>query len=75
MTIDIERIFRDAEDLSVQERARLVRRLIASLDQTDETGAEQAWLDEAERRAADFRAGRSTAKPGAEVFDALLNQS
>lgn len=64
----------EAKQLSASERALLVRELISSLDEGADVDAEQAWLDEAERRLAAHRRGELTSAPAAEVFAALLQQ-
>lgn len=69
---DINQIEADARALSPQDRARLVRRLIASLDTGEDAAAEQLWLDEAERRLAAYRRAEIAAIPGDEVFGELL---
>lgn len=48
------------------ERARLVQHLIASLDEDDE--AEQAWVEEAQRRDEDLRTGKIVPISAAQVF-------
>jgi putative addiction module component (TIGR02574 family) len=72
MSRDINQIEADARALSPQDRARLVRHLIATLDSGDDIAAEQLWLDEAERRLAAYRRGDVDAVPGDEVFGGLL---
>jgi len=62
---DIEK---EALLLSPRERARLARRLVESLDVAEDLNAEQSWLDEAERRLADYRAGVTEARPAFDVF-------
>ena len=64
-----------ARRLSIKERARLVRRLIVTLEKENDGDVEQQWLDEAERRLAAYRRGETTAYPGEEIFEAILNRS
>lgn len=64
-----------ARRLPIKERARLVRRLIATLEKGNDGDVEQQWLDEAERRLAAYRRGETTAHPGEEIFEAILNRS
>lgn len=52
--------------LSAPERARLVERLIASLDADPEV--ERAWDIEAERRNAELESGTAVALPGPETL-------
>lgn len=72
MRRDISQIEADAQDLSPQDRARLVRHLIATLDSGEDVAAEQLWLDEADRRLAAYRRGDVDSVPGDEVFGGLL---
>ena len=72
MDKDIATLEAEARQLSPRDRARLVRRLIASLDAGQDQDAEQLWLDEAERRLPAWRRGETTAIPGDEVFGELL---
>jgi putative addiction module component (TIGR02574 family) len=52
--------------LPPEERARLVQRLIASLDR--EPGIAQAWDQEIKRRIAELDAGRLDSRPAEEVL-------
>ena len=61
--------------LSAKDKARLVRRLIATLETENEGDVEQVWLDEAEKRLAAYRRGETTTHPGEEVFEAILNRA
>ncbi|MBL8198424.1 MAG: addiction module protein [Chromatiales bacterium] len=72
MSKDIRQIEADARALPSCDRARLVRRLIASLDIGEEGDNEQRWLDEAENRLAAYRRGEISSIPGDEVFGELL---
>lgn len=72
MDKDISRLEAEARQLAPRDRARLVRRLIATLDSGEDQDAEQLWLDEAERRLAAYRRGETTAIPGDEVFGELI---
>lgn len=75
MDRDIFQLEAEARKLPAEDRARLVRRLIATLDAGDDHDAEQLWLDEAERRLAAYRRGESTPVPGSEVFSNLLKHT
>jgi len=74
MSADLSKLEREAERLSTKDRARLIRRLISSLERKDNGDIEQAWLDEAEKRLMAYRVGQTTARPGEEVFDEILSQ-
>ena len=65
----------DALTLSTKERARLIRRLITSLESENEGDVEQLWLDEADKRLAAYRNGETSTRPGEEVFEAILNRT
>ena len=74
MVKNLSDIESEARRLPTQERARLIRRLIATLESEHEGDVEQAWLDEAERRLAAYRRGETSAHPGEEVFEAILSR-
>ena len=64
---DLDEILRNALSLDVHDRARLAEELLASLDTLSEEEAERLWAGEAERRLAEYRAGRIGAVPADEV--------
>ena len=66
MTIDELR--RQALKLDPVVRAELARQLLESLDDLPEAEIERLWLEEAERRRADVKAGKVTPIPMDEVF-------
>ena len=68
MTSESRKIEDQARDLPPKERARLALKLIESLDPGEDEDVEELWLDEAERRLADYDAGKTTARPADEVF-------
>ena len=74
MSEDLSKLEREASRLSTKDRARLIRRLISSLEHTDDGDIEQAWLDEAEKRLAAYRNGRTSTRSGEDVFDEILSQ-
>ncbi len=53
-----------ARTLSLREKATLARILIEQLDPSVETGVEQLWIDEAQRRYDGFQKGEIKALPG-----------
>lgn len=59
----------DAMQLSPQERALLVERLLNTLDPGEDVDSEELWLQEAERRFQKYRAGGMASKPAAQVFE------
>jgi putative addiction module component (TIGR02574 family) len=69
MSSTIEALEAEALQLSAAERARLVERLIASLDADPEI--EEAWATEVERRNAEIESGAVSLVPGPEVLARL----
>ena len=65
----LTQVERDAMLLSRQERALLVESLLATLDPGDEIDAEELWVQEAERRYQEYRAGRIASKPATQVLE------
>ena len=57
-----------AMELTLEERALLVGKLLLSLEELPESEVERLWLDEAERRLEEFRKGSSHGTPTEEVF-------
>jgi putative addiction module component (TIGR02574 family) len=55
-------------DLEPEERAELVRSLIAELDGPPDPAVEAAWLEEARRRHREILEGRTEPVPGERVF-------
>ena len=74
MSKTVSRLETDARRLAIKDRARLVRRLIATLDLEDDGDVEQLWLDECETRLAAYRRGETSSQPGEEIFEAILNR-
>jgi putative addiction module component (TIGR02574 family) len=58
-----------ALQLPPEERARLAQRLISSLDLESDRDAEQAWLEEAERRLDELEAGKVAGIPAEQVLE------
>lgn len=69
MSMTIESLQAEVMRLSPADRARLLERLIASLDQ--DTAAEAAWDAEAQRRDAELDSGTVNAMPFSEVIARL----
>jgi putative addiction module component (TIGR02574 family) len=69
MSSTIEALEAEALQLSAAERARLVERLIASLDADPEI--EEAWAAEVERRNAEIESGAVSLVPGPEALARL----
>ena len=68
----VETLEAEALRLSAAERARLVERLIASLDADPEI--EEAWAAEVERRHAEIESGAVNPLPGPETLSKLKTE-
>ncbi len=68
MTALLEKIEREAMSLSREDRERLAQDLIAGLENSPHSEIEQAWIDEAERRYDDWKAGRTKAVPAEDAI-------
>ncbi|MFC1508296.1 addiction module protein [Candidatus Omnitrophota bacterium] len=68
---DIEK---EANELDDRDRALLAEHLLATLDQDTDTDAEELWLQEAEKRYQDYRAGKIGAKSADQVFEEAGNR-
>lgn len=62
---DIEQEIRSLPDA---EKERLLRALLEELDGAPDPGADQAWLEEIQRRSREFDAGLVEAIPAEKVF-------
>ena len=60
--------------LRAEEKAELIRSLIADLDGPEDDGVAQAWLDEAERRHRELVDGKVQGVPGERVFENLRSR-
>jgi putative addiction module component (TIGR02574 family) len=65
--MDITVLEREALNLPADDRARLVKELLASLDDLPAQELDRMWLEEASRRAAQLDTGVMTLVPGEEV--------
>ena len=66
MPSQLEIVETEALKLSVEERARLADRLLASLSEDAEI--DEAWAQEVERRIAEIESGRAQLVPAAEAI-------
>ena len=57
MARDLKELFREAANLSEQDRATLAALLIESLDPKSDPQVDQAWADEIARRVAELDSG------------------
>jgi putative addiction module component (TIGR02574 family) len=65
----LERLRKEAEDLTAEERLSLAEHLWATLPA--DASVEQAWLEEAARRSRDIDDGKARLKPWAQVQSEL----
>jgi putative addiction module component (TIGR02574 family) len=68
MHSNIEELAKETMALDIEDRALLAGKLLLSLDEPTPSELERLWLDEAEHRLEDFRAGRVQGIPADEVF-------
>ncbi len=68
MPMKVKEIEEEALRLSSHERALLVEHLIGSLEPDDDPDAERAWIEEAERRYREYKAGKVKTIPAEQVF-------
>jgi Putative addiction module component len=71
MALPFEQIKEEALSLDLDSRATLARELLVSLDEPSDAENERLWLDEAERRQSEVRAGRVALEPGDQVMERL----
>lgn len=64
---NIGEVLKSALSLSLDDRAALAERLLASLEDLDEKDAERLWAEEAQRRLDEYRAGRARTTEAQEV--------
>ena len=67
----VKDIEREIRELSAEERAELMRSLIADLDAPADANVACAWLDTSQRRYRELVEGKVKGVPGALVFDRL----
>ena len=68
MSTALKKLEDDALKLPARWRARLAERLIMSLEEAPDPQAEQAWLDEIERRSTELKGGKLTGIPARKVL-------
>jgi len=64
---NLAEILKSAMSLDVHDRATLAERLLASLEELTEEGAERLWAEESQRRLEQCRAGREKVVAAEEV--------
>jgi len=60
--------------LSPEERAELIRLLIADLDGPSDMNIERTWLEEAQKRYREITEGKVKTVPGEQVFENLRSR-
>ena len=68
MSTVVTEIAAKIQTLSVEDKADLIRSLIAELDSPADAGVERAWLEEAQRRHREAIEGKVQPVPGERVF-------
>ena len=68
MSLKVKEIEKEALRLDPRERALLAEHLIGSLDVEEDPEAERLWIEEAERRYKEYKAGKVKAKPAETVL-------
>ena len=68
MTRKIEEIESELLTLDRRDRAALAKRLLDSLETLSDAEYEELWIEEAEARYQDYKAGKTSAIDGDEVF-------
>jgi len=68
MSSNLDQLTADAMKLPLRDRVLLARRLVSTLDDEVETGAEELWFAEAERRLEELRSGKVEGIDSDEAF-------
>ena len=68
MPANLEECELQARQLPLKDRSILIDHLIGSLDELDEAECERLWLEEAERRYREYKAGNITSRSAKDVF-------
>lgn len=71
MPLTINQLENELFCLDLNTRAHLAEKLILSIDAPSEAENLKLWVDEAERRLADLRAGKAREYPASEVFQSM----
>ena len=69
MAANLKELENQIAGLSSEDRARLIADLIRSLDTGTDEDAEAIWLEVAEQRYQDYRAGKLSSKSSEQVFE------
>lgn len=74
MTALLEKIEKEARNLSREDRERLVADLVTGLDREPLTEYDQVWIREAEDRYDEWLAGKVGGIPAEEVFEGIRRE-
>lgn len=74
MTRTVSEISDEIRALSPDEKAELLRLLVAELDTPADPEVERAWLETSQRRYREFVEGKVKGVPGQLVFERLRNR-
>lgn len=58
MSSNLDQLTADAMKLPLRDRVQLAQRLVSTLDEEVESGTEELWFAEAERRLEELRSGK-----------------
>jgi putative addiction module component (TIGR02574 family) len=67
----LDELYREASQLTENERAELAGLLLESLEETPDEGVEAAWSEEVERRVREIDSGEVTTVPWEQVRSSL----
>ena len=68
MSAQFDRVAADAMRLPLRERVRLAQQLVSTLDDQCETGVEELWFAEAQRRLDELHSGKIKGIEAADAF-------
>src|SRR5437016_8744343 len=68
MSSNLDQLTADAMKLPLRDRVQLAQRLVSTLDEVVESGTEELWFAEAERRLEELRSGQVQGIPAEEAF-------
>lgn len=68
MSSNLDQLTADAMKLPLRERVQLAQRLVSTLDDEVESGAEELWFAEADRRLEELRSGKVEGVDADEAF-------
>lgn len=74
MTIATKKVFDEALSLPVENRVRLIEKLLTSLNLPTQPEIDHLWAEEAERRISQIDKGEVRLVPGEKVFANILKK-